>query len=263
MAPAPKRALRPRLANGLAKTTIRVEGHSKTATASTKPTKPAKPKAAAVKKEPKKAAAPTQTTKSKPTGVKKQTEKAAAPATKPASKSKAPPKVKPGNPNKRVVKWELDRRVQANKEHLERKQWFVWPPWPHVSQIPKEHVQRYKDMIGSKHPWLSDAGEHCPSLPNTNPPSLYDDSNLPNAAITVLAYRAKYKVVFQCPNTGKCRAVCVEPGWESAHSKNEDVWFEPHRIPGWKGGKPKEVLLGFPERNGELSGLDSSAQNSS
>lgn len=252
-APATTRELRQRRGNGLAFTSLTtskdLDGDFRASNKSPYSPSPGtkKGKAGATSATTKKKAPPKKTSGIKSINKKKPkvNTKAATPKTANKSKITKSAKPSPGEKSSKQV------RYGSGETGVEKRKILVWPPYINVREIPAEHRQYYKDYVGQSA--FHKPSDLHPSIPKTQPPQSYV---IPKSAIQnpmIIALRARYKVVFQCPKTGACRAKCVEPGWQDVHSRGEEVWFTPDRIvpPHTQKGPPKEVELGFALVNGE------------
>jgi len=156
----------------------------------------------------------------------------------------------------KVSKYLQQHHDEGNERQRELRKWFVWPAYTSVRQIPAKHRRHYEDLM-LNHPSYQPSALVA-SVPYTQPPAMCDKPPAPGQGRATVAWRASYKVVFQCPETGRCRAKCVEPEWEKVHSRGEEVWIDPERIAGWsvrqqKAAQGQPLQLGYVLMNSKSS----------
>ncbi|KAK4547563.1 hypothetical protein LTR36_000520 [Oleoguttula mirabilis] len=246
-----KRALRPRNANGLAKTSLPSDGTTTKADIAAKPKPKPQTQAATVAG---KAAAAAKV--AKPSKIPKTAEEpAAASKSKSKRKSKAPPAPhKEQKPSKLLQQM---RAYQATRDRR-RREWFVLPAYATVNEIPAQHEHHYAALL-SGHPTDFLPSSLVPSLPGTMPPQLRAPAHQPGQAQQAVVLRARYQVVDGKVSAGhghghgktgggglvRCR--CVQEGWGAAHSRGKEVWVDAERVlmaQGLKGRKHGMLLAG-------------------
>jgi len=124
-----------------------------------------------------------------------------------------------------------------------RRDWLVWPPYVHVQDIPKAHVAKYKDLISSTKGICKPTGLR-PSVPGPEG-KRQETCDKASKPPRMLAWQAKYKVLYQNTVSGRWVAICVEPGWEKTHSRDFEVEFDDKDLPVALDKSGGEVNLGF------------------